>query len=225
MSKSLKIWATGGLFFLLAFATPGLAMAPADAADRDLAAETWVQDIANNAAEIMSDPGTTSDQIVSEFEDLIVNNAALGSFGRSALGAYSRTISEADFDIYVALLGQYATSVVQGRFSEYSGQTILVTGSSVDARENFAYVNVNSDVLSAEGDVQATVRWLLIRRNDQYRVYDITVETTDESASFSLLQTQREEFNSVLSGNAGNFDALFDYLRQRIREAGGTPVN
>lgn len=225
MSMSLRVWALGAVAFLLAFATPGLAMAPADAADRDLAAEEWVQDIANNAAEIMSDPGTTADTIVSDFENLIVTNAALGSFGRSALGAYSRTISEADFDTYVALLGQYATSVVQGRFSEYSGQTILVTGSSVDARDAFAYVNVNSDVLSAEGDVQATVRWLLIRRDGQYRVYDITVETTDESASFSLLQTQREEFNSILSGNAGNFEALFDYLRQRIREAGGTPAN
>jgi len=225
MSERLRIWAVGGLAFLMAFATPGLAMAPADAADRDLAAEAWVQDIANQAAEIMSDPATTSDQIVGDFQTLIIGNAALGSFGRSALGAYSRAISEADFDRYIALLGQYATSVVQNRFSEYSGQSILVTGSSVDPRESYAYVNVNSDVLNADGDVQATVRWLLIRRDGQYRVYDITVETTDESASFSLLQTQREEFNSVLSSNGGDINALFEYLRQRIREAGGVPAN
>lgn len=225
MSKSMKVWAIGGFAFLLAFVTPGLAMAPADAADRDLAAETWVQEIANNAAEIMSHPGTTSDQVVAEFETLITEHAALGSFGRSALGAYSRTISEADFDKYVALLGQYATSVVQSRFSEYSGQSILVTGSSVDERDSFAYVNVNSDVLDQNGDVQASVHWLLIRRDGDYRVYDITVETTDESASFSLLQTQREEFNSILSSNGRDINALLDYLRQRIREAGLEPAN
>lgn len=225
MSGRLRIWAIGGFAFLMAFVTPGLAMAPAGAADRDLVAEEWVQGIANDAAAILADADTTDDEIVAEFQSLIVENAALGSFGRSALGAYSRTISEEDFDRYIALLGQYATSVVQSRFSEYAGQSILVTGSSVDNRDSYAYVNVNSDVLSAEGDVQATVRWLLIRRDAAYRVYDITVETTDESASFSLLQTQREEFNSILSSNGGNFDALFDYLRQRIREAGVEPAN
>jgi len=76
-----------------------------------------------------------------------------------------------------------------------------------------------------DGDRLAGVRWLLIRREDQYRVYDLTVETPDENGTFSLLQTQREEFNSVLSSNGGRIGLLLDYLRDRIRESGMTPAN
>jgi phospholipid transport system substrate-binding protein len=225
MSKTMKLWAIGGVAFLMAFVTPGLAMAPADAADRDLAAEAWVQDLATQATDLLGNSDTTTSDVASEFQTLLVEHTALRSFGRSALGAYSRIISDEDFNRYIALLEQYGTSVVRSRFSEYSGQTVVVTGSSVDTRDNFDYVNVDSDVLDVNGDLQASVRWLLIRRNGEYRVYDITVETTDETATFSLLQTQREEFNSILSSNGGDFNALFDYLRQRIREAGMTPSN
>jgi len=225
MSLSKQIWMAAGVALLLAFAAPVGAMTSASGADRDLAGESWVQDLANQATAMLGNPDTTEEVVAAEFQDLLVEHAALRNFGRSTLGAYTRVISDEDFDRFVALLEQYGTSVVRGRFSEYSGQTIVVTGSSVDTRENFAYVNVNSDVLDQFGDVQASVRWLLIRRGQDYRVYDLTVETIDETATFSLLQTQREEFNSVLSGNGGRIEALLDYLRQRIREAGLVPAN
>ncbi len=225
MKSGVTALISGGLAFFLVLAGPVFAMPAAMAADRDLAAEAWVQDLANEATAVLGDPATDADDIAAEFQGLLVEHAAMRNFGRSALGAYSRTISDSDFDRFVALLEQYGTSVVQSRFSEYSGQSILVTGSAVDVRTNFAYVSVDSDVLNVHGNVQASVRWLLIRRGAEYRVYDLTVETTDETATFSLLQTQREEFNSVLTSNGGRFEALFDYLRAHISEAGLDPAN
>jgi len=225
MSLSKQNWIAAGVALLLAFASPVGALTSASAADRDLDAETWVQDLATEATEMLSSSDTTGTDIAVEFQSLLTEQAAMRNFGRSALGPYSRTLDDDEFDRFIALLEQYGTGVVRSRFSEYSGQTIVVTDSSVDARENFAYVNVNSDVLSIHGDVTASVRWLLIRRGGDYRVYDITVETTDETATFSLLQTQREEFNSVLSSNGGRIEFLLDYLRQRIRESGMEPAN
>jgi len=200
-------------------------MSSAIAADRDLNAETWVQNLANDATASLANTDMSSDEAAQEFQTILIENAAMRNFGRSTLGPYSRIISDTDFDRFVALLKQYGASVVQSRFSEYEGQTILVTDSSVDARENFSYVNVNSDILSAQGSVLASVRWLLIRRGEEYRVYDLTVETNDETATFSLLQTQREEFQSILRGNGDDFESLFNFLRTRIVQAGMTPAN
>jgi len=213
----------GGLAFWAAAA--GAIAAPANAQDRDTNAEAWVQEIADDATAMLSDPETSALEAAGEFHNLLSEKAAMRNFGRSALGAYSRTIGDDDFDQFVALLEQYGAGVVQGRFSEYAGQSIMVRTSTVDERENFAYVGVESDILRANGSRQASVRWLLLRRGDAYRIYDITVETLDETATFSLLQTQREEFQSVLRSNGDDFDALFEYLREGIVESGVEPVN
>lgn len=200
-------------------------MLPTTALAQDHGAEVFVQDLANRATAMLGNPENNVDDVVAEFQTLLVENVALRNFGRSALGPYSRVATEEEFEQYIELLEQYATSVIRGRFEKYSGQTVIVTGSSVDVRTNFAYVSVESDILSVEGDHLASIRWLLIRRERDYRIYDITVETPDESGTFSLLQTQREEFNSIISSHGGRVRALLRYLRDRIRENGMTPAN
>ncbi len=200
-------------------------MLSASASAQDSTAEAWVQGIANQATAILNDPENSTDDLAAEFQTLIVENTAMRNFGRSALGAYSRVITDDEFEQFIELIEQYATSVMRGRFEEYSGESMIVTGSSVDLREGFAYVNVESDVLSAEGEHLASVRWLLIRHGDQFRIYDLIVETPDEAGTFSLLQTQREEFNSIITSHGGRIAPLLRYLRDRIRENGMTPAN
>lgn len=206
-----------GVLAALLLATPALA--------RDEAAEAWVQSLADRATGILSNPDIDEETIVTEFQTLLTEHAALRSFGRSALGAYQRVATEEEFEQYIELLEQYATSVIRSRFTEYSNQTMSVTGSTIDARANFDYISVESDILDVEGERLAGVRWILIHRNGEYRVYNIVVETPAETGTFSLLQTQQEEFNSIITGNGGRISALLRYLRNKIREAGMEPAN
>lgn len=194
-------------------------------AQEDTAAEAWVQDLADHAISIMSNPASTEADIVTEFQTLLVEHAALRQFGRSALGTYARDITDEEFEQYVELLEQYASSVVRSRLDQYSGETLTVAGSSVNERSNFAYVSVDSNITNVDGEHLAGVRWLLIRREGEYRVYDITVEAPAETGTFSLLQTQREEYTSIITQNNGRICALLRYLRDRIREQGMEPAN
>ncbi len=192
---------------------------------QDEVAEAWVQNLADRGIGILSDPARTQDDIVSEFQMLLVENAALRQFGRSVLGSYARDLSDEEFEQFIELLEQYASSVVRSRLGEYSGETLTVTGSSVNERTGFAYVSVDSDVRNADNEHLAGVRWLLVRRDGDYRVYDITVEAPAESGTFSLRQTQQEEFTSAITQNNGRAQTILRYLRNRIREQGLVPAN
>ncbi len=207
----------GGAILAATMAVPAFA--------QDETAEAWVQSLADRGIEIMSDSSRSQDDIISEFQALLVENTAMRQFGRSALGSYSRDLSDDEFEQYIELLEQYASSIVRARLDQYSGETLTVSGSSVNERSSFAYVSVESDVRNLDNEHLAGVRWLLIRREGAYRVYDITVEAPAEAGTFSLRQTQQEEFTSAITQNDGRARSILRYLRNRIREQGMEPAN
>jgi len=192
---------------------------------QDTNGETFVQTLADEATGILNDESMNDTVLVAEFQNMFIQKTAIRQFGRSALGPYSRVATDEEFDQYIELLEQYATSIVASNLSEYSGERIVVNGSTVEERSSYAYVNVDSDVMSRNGDKIAGVRWLLIRREGEYRLYDITVEAPAEEGTFSLLQMQREEFGSIISNNGDRIRPLLRYLRTRITESGMTPAN
>jgi hypothetical protein len=54
-----------------------------------------------------------------------------------------------------------------------------------------------------------------MRKGDgTYKMFDVQVQSTDGSASFSMLTTQRDEFTQVLNQNGGNMSGLIAYLRE-----------
>lgn len=217
---------TFGTIFQRAFAALVLLVASSSMAlAQDDAAEAWVQDLADRGIGILGDPALSQDDIIAEFQDLLVENAALRQFGRSVLGAYSRDLTDEEFEQYIELLEQYASSVVRSRLDQYSGETLTVTDSTVNERSSFAYVSVDSDVRNVDNEHLAGVRWLLVRRDGDYRVYDITVEAPAEVGTFSLRQTQQEEFTSAITQSDGRARSILRYLRNRIREQGMEPAN
>lgn len=207
------------LALLLAFNSAAYAQ------DNDEAAEAWVQNLADRGIEILGDPARTHDDIVAEFQALMVENVALRQFGRSVLGSYARDLTDEEFEQYIELLEQYASSVVRARLDQYSGETLTVTDSSVNERSSFSYVSVDSDVRNVDNEHLAGVRWLLVRRDGEYRIYDITVEAPAEVGTFSLRQTQQEEFTSAITQSDGRARSILRYLRSRIREQGMEPAN
>jgi len=209
--------------FVISILAIGLLASPAAARDTD--GEVFVQSMANDATALLNDETLNEQAVISQFQTLFIQKTAIRQFGRSALGAYSRTTSDDEFNQYIELLEQYATAIVATNLSEYSGEEIVVRDSSIDERANFAYVNIDSDVIGRNGNRIAGVRWLLIRRGGEYRIYDITVETPAEEGTFSLLQTQREMFSSIISNNGNRINPLLRYLRDQITESGMTPAN
>lgn len=211
---------------------------------QDRAAEQFVQEIASEGIAIIDNTEWTVNQKRERFRDLMGKHIAFRFFGRSALGPFARVPSEEQFKRYVELLQDYAAYSMQSQLNEYVGQAVRVLSSRVKDSGRLAYVSVSSEVYDrASGNIEGTARWVLIRRlnektrsesstgamkkaeatvaeggNAQYKVYDLVLQTAGESASFSLLQTQRDEFTAILTKNRRNFEALLDHIREQIRK-------
>lgn len=232
-------FATAALAALLLGAGPALA---AKHQDRD--AEAFVQDISDKGIAIIDQATWSTDRKRTEFRNLMSRHIAFRFFGRSALGPFARVPSTEQFNAYVELLKDYAAYAMQSQLNEYVGKKVRVLSSKVKESGRLAYVAVESEVFDrASGRIEGSANWLLIRQPRKaehsaasgdgatpaafqtaagstygYKVFDLTLQTAGESASFSLLQTQRDEFTAILSRNNRDFDELLEYIRIQIKK-------
>jgi ABC-type transporter MlaC component len=208
--------------FALAFAAVlALVMMSANAlAQRasDPAAERFVQELANESLNILSDAALSRNERAKRFQALFLENTALRAFGRSALGRYSRVVTDAQFEEYLTLLEDYAILIIRSRLDDYSGETVSIDSSQVDERPSITYVSVDGRVINQENKLLARITLVLIRSRDQYRLFDLRVTTPGESGTFSLLATQRDEFDSVITNNRRDINALLNHLRRQIEK-------
>lgn len=230
--------------FLVVFGLTSFTFIPSHAAKHeDRQAEQFIQKIAGEGFEIIDNQNWTADKKRERFRHLMSRHIAFRFFGRSALGPYARIPSRQQFNAYVELLKEYAAYAMQSQLNEYTGQAIRVLSSRVKDSGRHAYVSVDSEVYNrSSGRVEGTAKWVLIRRLDQesrsdgassgsiqkaeasagggaqYKVYDLVLQTAGESASFSLLQTQRDEFTAILTRNQRKFDALLRHIKEQIRK-------
>ncbi len=182
-------------------------------ADTDGDAEAFITMLADETLAVMSDPERSPADKKGAFRTLLVQNTAIDRFGRSALGQYSRLPTDAEFAEYVDALEDYAVMLLFARFSLFVDHTIDVTGSQVLERRTTTYVVVPTDVRDPTRSPVATVQWILLREDDGYKIFDIRVQTPSESATFSLLSTQRDEFTQTLRTNGRDMSALIQFLR------------
>ena len=184
------------------------------AADGDKAAESYISDLAVETLEVLSDPQRSHADKTGAFRRLLVTNTAIERFGRSALGQYSRLPTDSEFDEYVDALEDYAVMLLYSRFSLFADHSIEVTGSEVVERRTTTYVVVPTEVRDPAHSLVATVQWILLKEDSGYRIFDIRVQTPSESATFSLLSTQRDEFTQILRTNGRDMAALINFLRE-----------
>lgn len=232
-------------FAIAALAALLLGAGPAPAArHEDRSAEAYIQDISDRGIAVIDEAAWSTDRKRAEFRNLMSRHIAFRIFGRSALGPFAKVPSAAQFDSYVELLKDYAAYAMQSQLNEYVGKKIRVLSSKVKESGRLAYVAVESEVFDRDsGRIEGSANWLLIRRPRkaahsalrggsaapaafeatagsvyEYKVFDLTLQTAGESASYSLLQTQRDEFTTILSRNNRDFDELLGYIRIQIKK-------
>lgn len=193
------------------FVTPAMAGPDPDA-------ESFIGKLADEVLTTLDDPNTTTEVRNEKFRKLFLDNTAIRVFGRSALGRYARLATEDELQTYYGLLEDYAVQIMQLRLKDYTaGTKFVVTGSELQERPKVSRAFVESDVIGADGEKKAAVRWVLLKSaTSPYKIYDISVMTPSEGGTFSLLETQRSEFDAVISNNGRKISALLDFLRQQI---------
>ena len=183
----------------------GLAM-PAFADTPNQAARSLVDGMAGEAISTLAAPDRTQAQIETKFHDILNRNFDLKGIGRFVLGRYWRVATPEQQTEYLKLFEDYIVGIYANRFSQYSGETVQVTGDRADG-EN---VVVNTHINLTKSPQPVAVDWRLSPdETGKLRVSDVIIEQV------SMSITQRSEFATIIQNNGGKVEALLALLRSK----------
>ena len=139
-----------------------------------------------------------------QFTDLVMSSIDMNLISKFVLSKYWKIASQEQRDVYIKAFEEYFISSYANKLDQYSGEKIVIVSS--DAAKKFIIVKSNivrdgADTLKIELD------WRLLTRDGQTKIIDLSIE------GISLIVAQREEFQSYLSNNDGDLDALINKLR------------
>ena len=168
------------------------------------AEEKFVSNFADNAISILGNESLDINQKNLQFTDLVMSSIDMNLISKFVLSKYWKIASQEQRDVYINAFEEYFISSYANKLDQYSGEKIVIVSS--DAAKKFVIVKSNivrdgADTLKIELD------WRLLTRDGQTKIIDLSIE------GISLIVAQREEFQSYLSNNDGDLDALINKLR------------
>jgi phospholipid transport system substrate-binding protein len=168
------------------------------------AEEKFVSNFADNAISILGNESLDINQKNLQFTDLVMSSIDMNLISKFVLSKYWKIASQEQRDVYIKAFEEYFISSYANKLDQYSGEKIVIVSS--DAAKKFIIVKSNivrdgADTLKIELD------WRLLTRDGQTKIIDLSIE------GISLIVAQREEFQSYLSNNDGDLDALINKLR------------
>jgi phospholipid transport system substrate-binding protein len=181
-------------------------------AERDEAAEAFVDSLASEAIEILGREDFTPLDREAAFRVLFTGSMDVKRIGIFALGQYARTPTPEEKSTYLALVEDFIVKVYASRLSDYTDQDFRVLSSQPKGRKGEEVI-VSSQIEFATGRDAVPVEWWILKSEDGMKVFDVKV------LGIWMAQEQRSAFISVIRNNRGNFSALLDHIETRIGEA------
>ena len=182
-------------------------------------AETFVSENIDRGFAILNNRSLSSSARASQFQTFLEGLTDIDRIGKFTLGAARRAASPQDIASFDAAFRSYAIEVYQSRLSQYSGQTLKVTGST--ERQAGDYV-VSTTLLdpAAKGSKQPLkVDFRVLNDKGRLVVIDVAVE------GIWLAITERDQFSAFLGQHNGSLSALSTHLEQltaQLKNGGGT---
>jgi len=169
--------------------------------------DIFVQSTVNRAAKTLSG-NLTKDERIEKLKEIAKDTVDINGIGFYTLGAYKKTISDAQMKQYKTLFEQYFLKSFSSRLAEYSNPEIEVS-SKKKLNEN--YTMVSSILVGTEQRPEVKIDWRVYTKDPSNPlIRDLIIE------GLSLARTQKEEFSSIIQGNDGDINALFVILEEFI---------
>jgi phospholipid transport system substrate-binding protein len=172
-------------------------------------AEAFITTLANDALKTLSEKLPEA-EIEKRFRVLLEKNFDLRRIGRFVLGRYWNGASDGEKRDFQKLFEDYVVRSYSLRFSEYSGETVKVTGSRPQSQENSI---VASQILPTDGSPPVKLDWIVSKTGDDYRIIDVSV------SGVSMSVTHRQEFAAVIEKTGGGVTALNKALQDKLNGA------
>lgn len=174
-------------------------------------AKAFIADLGQRAVDVLGDASLGKEQERQKLYALLEQGFDLEMLARLAAGRSWREMTPAQQETFRRVFNTYILDTYSQRLASYSGEQLRI---------DRAQAVSDSDVM-----IQATVLgqqyapwrmdWRVRDRGGVFKVVDVLIE------GVSMVVTQRNEFNAVVQ--ARGVEGLTEMLRERIRQAGGTP--
>ncbi|HWW26081.1 MAG TPA: ABC transporter substrate-binding protein [Caulobacter sp.] len=184
----------------LSQARPALAQAA-----RDPQAEQFVQSRAQRVITVLADKNQSITQKKATFHQAIDQLADVPKITNFVLGKYARTVTPDQRQRFAAAFRVYAESVYQNRISDYHGEVLKVTGSTVRKPGD---VIVNTTISGGQIGQPLPVAWRVMGNGTSWKVVDIQFK------GVWLAITQQQDFVSTIDNAGGNVDVLISQLQR-----------
>jgi phospholipid transport system substrate-binding protein len=166
--------------------------------------ENFVSDFAASAISILGDEGLNNNDKNTQFTDLVMSSIDMNLISKFVLSRYWKTASDQQKISYLNAFEEYFISSYANKLDQYSGEKIVIVSS--EAAKKFVIVKSNI-VRDGADTLKIELNWRLLTRDGQTKIIDLSIE------GISLIVAQREEFQSFLSNNNEDLDALINRLK------------
>lgn len=191
----------------LSLALAGFARAAARAESSD-SAEALIRSLGAEGITLLNNAALPQQQREDQFRQILEKGFDLDTISRLSLGRFWRQATDAQKSDYRTLFEDYIVKSYAARFGQYTGETLNVDGTST-GDDGDSYVK---SLISRPNEQPVRVVWRVRKNDTGYRIIDVSVE------GVSMMQSQREEFASVIQNNSGQIGALLDQLKSRTAQ-------
>ena len=199
--RHIKIFSVGCLLAIFFYGS-------AHAAERDLAAESFIQGVSDQTYDVLNDGGLSLDERKTAFHDIVLGAMDFQRIGLFTLASYRRRVTQDDIANFLDAFDDYAIAIYENRLGDYAGEKIQVVDSLVRKKSNGrSDVIVESAIHFKDGSEPLPVNWRLIEEDGGYRVVDIQV------IGVWMALEQRAQFNSIMSQSGGDINELISHLK------------
>ena len=171
--------------------------------------DIFVQSTVNRASQTLSKDISKKEKML-ELQELAKDTVDIKGIGFYTLGKYRKEISDDQKSQYSKLFKDYFLKSFSSRLSEYSNPKINVISKD---KKNDKYTIVSSILVATKDRPEIKIDWRIYTKDpDKPLIRDLIIE------GLSLARTQKEEFASIIKSNNGNIEALFESLKNFIKE-------
>ena len=167
--------------------------------------EAFIDNLAAAALKTIANKTTDADREAA-FRVLLDANFDVPRISRFVLGRYWNSANDADKQKFLSLFETYVVRAYSNRFSDYSGETVKVTGSHSQGE----FVIVSSQIVQTNGAPPIRVDWFVHQDGSDFRITDVSVD------GVSMVLTEKQQFAAVMERDGKGVTGLNDVLAAKL---------
>ena len=168
-------------------------------------ASEFISSLSTEASNVLSSK-LSNDEKVNRLKEIGEQSVDIKGVGLYTLGKYRKSLNDNQKKKYEELFKNYFLKSFSGRLVVYTDAKIAVLSEEI---KNEKYTIVYSKLIGNSERPEIKIDWRVYTKDPENPlIRDLSIE------GVSLARAQKEEFNSIISNNDGNIEALFDNLNK-----------